>query len=130
MGVSRTGASVAHPRSLPLQARSKCLGGSRIAATTLQEPLIATLTAPRLHEGSISHRMTSRPSAPASNLFLRPCLISTLVRGISTLGVSNCLYGIVIPLSNMFIKSIILNSLSKIRARLVCLTDSCSCPFS
>ena len=79
MGVSRAGASVAHPRahprSLPLQARSECLGGRRIAATTLQEHLIATLTAPRLHEGSISHRMTSLPSAPASNPFLRPCRV-------------------------------------------------------
>ena len=76
--MSRAGASVAHPRAHPrsllLRARSECLGGRRIAATTLQEHLIATLTAPRLHEGSISHRMTSLPSAPASNPFLKQSL--------------------------------------------------------
>ena len=54
--------------------RSECLWCRRIAANTLQEHLIATLTAPRLHECSISHRMTSLPSAPASNPFLRQCL--------------------------------------------------------
>ena len=69
------------PRSPPVATattRSECLGCRRIAANTLQEHLIATLTAPRLHECSISHRMTSLPSAPASNPFLRQCLVVDL----------------------------------------------------